>query len=125
MMGTGMEADGSGRFIMALSEGNDDENNLTNYGVACLDVTTAHLVVGKFQDLTTRTKIRTILAQYQPREVIWLKDHIAPATISALKSDLHSQDLRLTPRTSADWMNPSEARKQINVAKYYQDVEYP
>jgi len=119
MVGDGFEPDSSSRSLLALCEQVDEANNETNFGVAVVDIATARFSIGFFHDLATRAKLRTMLAQFKPREVIWLKESLDAATVSALESDLNGSDLRLEGLQRDRWWELDRATRQIQKAGYF------
>lgn len=119
MVGDGFESDSSSRSLLAICEQVDEVNNETNFGIAVVDIATARFSIGFFHDLATRAKLRTMLAQFKPREVIWLIGSLDKATISALESDLNGSDLRLEKLQQDRWWDVNRAKKKIQKSGYF------
>jgi len=122
--GTSLNGNAGSRYILAVTETLSSEG-VPSYGIALLEPTTAHLQIGFFEDLATRTKFRTILTQFAPKEVIWLKNTIQAQTDSALKADLQGDDLRLVALDPKDWWSVEKARAHMKKADYWKDLEAP
>ncbi|CAD7937951.1 unnamed protein product [Amoebophrya sp. A25] len=61
------------------------EENTNNFGLCLIDVASGVFRVGYLQDRGEWGQLRTMLAQTQPREVVYHPKHVAPGVIKMLK----------------------------------------
>lgn len=61
---------------------------VVTYGVCYVDTSTGTFTVGQFQDEKHRSKLRTLLAQLQPEELLFPKDKLSVGTLNAIRREV-------------------------------------
>ncbi len=63
-----------------------EEESTANVGVCFVDASTGTFHVGQFVDDRQRTRLRTLLAQIKPKELVYPRDSTSKGTLALLKN---------------------------------------
>ena len=73
-----------------IRQEDSNKNNIPVFGICLLDASIAEFSLSEFEDDKYRSNLETILYQTKPKEIIYEKGNLQPATIALLKKILVS-----------------------------------
>ena len=104
------ESEGSS-ILLALSESVDGEGHPT-FGVCFVDTTTAQFKVGQFEDDRQRNRLRTLLANLRPTEVVYPNGILSEESQQVAQSGSNGR-ARHSPTEADVWRADGNARQML------------
>lgn len=103
-------------YLLSLREGSPGK-----IGVCFVDTSTGSFSIGEFQDDTSRTLLRTLLAQIRPEEVIYPKGNLTEKTLSTVTKETKKALINVLIDGSEFW----DADRSVLEIENYFDQEIP
>lgn len=112
---------GSASVLICINEAEttktEEGEEITEYGVCCIDTVLGVVTVAQFQDDKQRCRLRTLLSKYPPSEVLLPVGHCSPFTTGVLKF--------LAPKAAVEYLrgdefpSASDTIKSIETGNYF------
>jgi DNA mismatch repair protein MSH6 len=107
-------------YLLSLIESSDR----IRFGVCFVDTSTGNFHIGEFDDDSSRTRLRTLLAQIRPDEILFPKNLLQEPTLKLLKKDLRHAITNCLQPVSQFW-DKETTQCEISKTEYFKDSEIP
>lgn len=105
-------------YLLAVTESAPSDAGLgdghdTAYGVCFVDTATGTFHLGQFGDNRQRSRLRTLLAQLRPEEVVYPRDVLSPGTMAIFSAELRGGVIRNPIRNREQFCDGYTAAGQL------------
>ena len=106
-------------FILSIVEADDNAaTSQIDVGICFMDYSTGKISIGRFIDDRNRSRLRTLIFQLNPSEVIYKKNAVSKETLSLLKQDAKSAKLNALI-VGEEFFDEDRTRNILQEEKYW------